>query len=201
MTRTDNHRGRPRWNFRYTYDAVNKAELYEHDQDNGDEICAVSIVEDGAACNLLNAADGHAYVVNPSTGACCVYPASAHVGMILPNWLERTNATLFGYTNVTVGGQNPNKPNQKTVSVAQWVTPDDGVTRPNWYLVSTDPESAGVPVMFWEKSADEHQPSPWLKRWDWQLETLLYGPPKDPSVLLPPKACRGLTECVVRHNR
>ena len=148
------------WNFMYYYDWNLKAERYEHDAPQEDEMCLLpttSFKKDGIPCVVTFATDGWSYISFPSQNFCC--KCSKSFGAVRYDWLK-TGSSYVGIE--TVDGK----------SVTHWTKQGQYL---NHFYSTVDKE---LPVRFFEIK-NGHP-----KSWDFDLSTYSTGP-IDPDKLKP----------------
>lgn len=77
------------WNFLYFYDWNLKAERYEHDAPQEDQMCLLpttSFKKDAIPCAITFATDGWSYIEFPSQNFCC--KCSKSFGGVRYDWLQ-----------------------------------------------------------------------------------------------------------------
>lgn len=86
------------WTFTYFYDWSIKAERYEHQQGQYDEMCLLpntTFNKGGVPCDITFAQDGWSYISYPSKSFCC--KCSKSFGSVRYDWLK-DNSTYIGIT-------------------------------------------------------------------------------------------------------
>jgi hypothetical protein len=77
------------WNFTYFYDWTLKAERYEHEAPQEDEMCLLPVTvfkKDGEPCTVTFSTDGWSYIGFPSHNFCC--KCSKSFGSVRYDWLK-----------------------------------------------------------------------------------------------------------------
>jgi len=169
MTNPADSKTNPTWTFDYFYDAVLGAELYKHYKGQGDEVCKKMKGSKNVECWVLNAADGNTYVTGVEEKTCCKYPM--HLGMILPDWLQNSNATYAGSQEFDWDGDS--------VEADEWVC--DGQYT-NHYVDTAEGER---PVRFYEHKGED------LKQWDFVEDSYIQGKPEE-GLFEVPEGCKRL---------
>lgn len=88
------------WNFTYYYDWSLKAERYEHQAPQQDEMCLLpdtSFQKGGIPCVITFASDGWSYISFPSQNFCC--KCSNSFGSVRYDWLQ-ANSTYQGIETI-----------------------------------------------------------------------------------------------------
>jgi len=152
MTNPADSKTHPSWKFNYYYDSRIGAELYHHGVGQGDEICHA--VTDGGECHVLNHPDGHAYITDVSADKCCKF--YMHLGAILPDWLERSNATYAGEQEIN------------GVDARVWIA---GGQYTNNYGCTGEGDE---PIRFWEYKGEVGDEMA-LKQWDFVQDSYCAG--------------------------
>ena len=132
----------PNWFFNYSYDWSLKASRYDHGDGQHDEVCKFGGLPLGPRCTVINSADGHMYLLAPAD-SCCVCKSKWAPFTILPDWLQRSNASYLGAS--VVDG----------VSAGGWLAYG---ASDNHYWATAD--AAQSPVRFMEHKNNK------LKQWD-----------------------------------
>ncbi len=148
------------WNFTYFYDWNLKAERYEHEAPEQDEMCMLpdtTFTKGGLPCTITFASDGWSYIAFPTKSFCC--KCSKSFGAVRYDWLKE-NSTYVGIE--TVDGR----------SVTHWTKMGQYL---NHYYSTVDRQ---LPVRFFEIKKGNP------KSWDFNLDTYSTGP-IDPSKLGP----------------
>lgn len=153
MTNFADAPGHPFWQFRYFYDWTLKADRYEHQEGQYDEVCAGFALHPlGEPCTVLNSLDGNMYILFPNDkNFCCRCMNSL---TLRSDWLRTDNTTYQGQNNVN--GQ----------SVDEWLL--YGASDNHYYATVND---AQEPVRFMEHKNGK------LKQWDF-ISYLAEQPPQ-----------------------
>lgn len=148
------------WNFTYYYDWNLKAERYEHEAPQQDQMCLLpetTFEKGGIHCTVTFASDGWSYLAFPTQNFCC--KCSNSFGAIRYDWLQK-NSNYEGLE--TVNGR----------LVTHWTIQGQYL---NHFYSTVDEQ---LPVRFFELKLGNP------KSWDFDLNTYTTEP-FDPSLLGP----------------
>lgn len=158
------------WNFTYYYDSTLKAERYEHQAPQTDEMCWLAgTAFKNDTCTITFATDGWSYIEYPTHNFCCKCENS--FGYISYDWIQ-ANSTYVGVETV-------NK-----VATQHWTKMGAYL---NNYYVTVDKQ---LPVRFFEIKKGNP------KSWDFDLNSYSTGP-INPDKFKAPCTKRCVGECML----